>query len=345
MLKRYFILAGIVLLSFASFSQVTPKDTLRVTTDDDLLAIDTTMDYDDLMSELDLFLDSLLAPRSFFLINVSAGSGYFNYPRANRKIESKRKSVYTPTIGYYHKSGPGITLSGNIINDQQQLDLYQFSIAPSFDLIKNHNWIAGVSYVHYFTKDSLPFYTSPLENEVNAYFLWRKSWLQPGITASYGWGSKTEYEEREEYIKLLRLRRRGVIITDPPQTTTTEKIADFSLSASLRHSFYWMHVLTEKDYFKFTPQLVFSSGTQKFGFNRTSSAYALNTRLGSYLLYNSGDVTIDDKLEFQPLSLSLYLRPDYNIGKFFIQPQLIFDYYIPSEKFSTLFSLGAGFIF
>ena len=146
---------------------------------------------------------------------------------------------------------------------------------------------------NYFTKDSLPFYTSPLENEVNAYFLWRKSWLQPGITASYGWGSKTEYEERIRYIKLLRLRKRGSILID---RQTTEEIADFSLAASLRHSFYWMHVLGEKDYVKFTPQFVFSAGTQKFGFNRTTSAYAVNTRLASYLLYNSGDITIDDKL-------------------------------------------------
>ncbi|MFC0772713.1 hypothetical protein [Terrimonas alba] len=341
MLKKYFIAIGVVLLSFTSFSQVTPKDTIPAVTDD-LLAMDTTMDYDDLMSELDVFLDSLLAPRSYFLISASAGSGYFNYPKTNTKIESKRRSVYTPTIGYYHKSGPGITLSGNIINDQQQLDFYQFSVAPSFDLIQNQNWIAGVSYVHYFTKDSLPFYTSPLKNEVNAYFLWRKSWLQPGITASYGWGSKTGYEERIRYIRLLRLRKRGSILIDQQ---TTEEIADFSLSATLRHSFYWMHVLSEKGYAKFTPQFVFSAGTQKFGFNRTTSAYAVNTRLASYLLYNSGDVTIDNKLDFQPLSLSLYLRPEYNIGKFFIQPQVILDYYFPAEKFSTLFSLGTGFIF
>ena len=154
MLKKYFITTGIILLSFACSSQVTPKDTIPDITDD-LLTMDTTMDYDDLMSELDLFLDSLLAPRSFFLISPTAGSGYFNYPNTTtNKIESKKRPVFTPTIGYYHKSGPGITLSGNLISDQQQLEMYQFSVAPSFDIIKNQNWIAGVSYVHYFTKDS-----------------------------------------------------------------------------------------------------------------------------------------------------------------------------------------------
>jgi hypothetical protein len=340
MLKNYFVAAGFVLLSVVGFSQTSPSDTVPVSPKENL-DFDTTFDYDELLDELDIFLDSLLMPRSYFLASVSAGSGYFNYVRRNNKLETVKKGVFTPTIGYYHKKGPGLTLSGNIIDDGEQINLYQFSVTPSFDFIQNHDWVSGISFTRYFTKDSLSFYSSPLQNEFNAYVLWRKPWLQPGITASYGWGSRTEYNKQEKYIRLLRLkRRRGYIFT----TNTQEDISDFSVAASVRHSFYWMHILGEKNYLKFTPQLSFSAGTQKFGFNRTTSTYPVNVRNSGNILYNTGDVSVDEKLKFQPLSLSLYLRPEYNIGKFFIQPQFILDYYIPAENLAALFSINAGII-
>ncbi|MGZ5221184.1 MAG: hypothetical protein ACXWC7_13940 [Chitinophagaceae bacterium] len=338
--KNYFVAAGFVLLSVVGFSQTIPGDTVPPSPKENL-DFDTTFDYDELLDELDIFLDSLLMPRSYFLTSISAGSGYFNYVKRSNNLETMKKGVLTPTVGYYHKRGPGLSLSGNIIDDGDQLNLYQFSISPSFDFIQNHDWVSGLSYTRYFTKDSLPFYSSPLQNEFNAYVLWRKPWLQPGITASYGWGSRTEYKKQEKYIRLLRLRRRlGYVFT----TNTQEDISDFSIAASIRHSFYWMHILGEKNYLKFTPQLSFSAGTQKFGFNRTTSTYPVNVRNSINLLYNTGDVSVDEKLKFQPLSLSLYLRPEYNIGKFFIQPQFILDYYIPAENLAALFSINAGII-
>lgn len=340
MVKSLFLIILIFALADTAFTQTVPKDTVPVPLQENL-GIDTSFDYDDLLLEMDDFFDSLLKPRSYFLASVSAGSGYFNYSQKNStKLSTQKKSVYSPTIGYFHKSGPGITLSGSIKNDKQQLNLYQFSISPSFDFVQTLDWVGGVSYQRYFTKDSLPFYTSPLQNEFNTFLTWRKPWLQPGITASYGWGSRTEYEKRIKYIKLLRLRRLGYVFT----TTTKEEVSDFSIAASVRHSFYWVGMLKKNDYVKFTPQLAFSAGTQKFGFNRTTSAYPVNFRTGTNLLYNSGDISADEKSKFQPLSVSLYLRPEYNIGVFFIQPQMIIDYYLPAENLTTLFSINAGII-
>jgi hypothetical protein len=58
-------------------------------------------------------------------------------------------------------------------------------------------------------------------------------------------------------------------------------------------------------------------------------------------------VYLDDELKFQPLSLTFYLRSEYSLGKFFIQPQFIVDYYFPasSNNLNTMFSVNAGFIF
>ena len=342
MYKHHLITAVFFFVSVAGFSQTSPKDTIPVPAHE-TLDIDTSFNYDELLDDMGLFLDSLLKPRSYFLASVSAGSNYFNYwTRANTKLESIKKNLYSPVLGYYHRSGPGITITGNITDDETKVNLYQVAVSPSFDFIKNSNWIGGFSYVRYFTKDSLPFYTSPLQNEFNGYFIWRKSWVQPGITVSYGHGSRSDFKKRERYIQFLRRRRRGTIINT---TNTNETVADFSATASVRHSFYWMHIFGKKDYIKLTPQLAFSAGTQKFGFNRTSSIYAVNLRNAANLLYNTGDVNVDNELKFQPLSLSLYLRPEYDIGKFFIQPQFILDYYFPSDNLSARFSLNAGVIF
>jgi hypothetical protein len=56
---------------------------------------------------------------------------------------------------------------------------------------------------------------------------------------------------------------------------------------------------------------------------------------------------LDDKTYFQPLSLTMFLRTEYSIKKFFIQPQVALDYYFPAKtnNFSVLFSLNMGLMF
>jgi hypothetical protein len=116
---------------------------------------------------------------------------------------------------------------------------------------------------------------------------------------------------------------------------------------SVRHDFYWLDVFTYKDHIRFTPQVTFTSGTQKFGFNQSSSTYGtlINTRTN--VLYSNESVYLDDEIRFQPLSLTLFLRGEYAIGKFFVQPQLAMDYYFPatSNNFNTIFSLNIGCMF
>jgi hypothetical protein len=228
------------------------------------------------------------------------------------------------------------------------LNLYQYSVTPSFDFIQNKNWIGGFSYTRYFTKDSLPFYTTPLQNEVNGYFIYRKSWLQTGLSAQYGWGSRTDLEKRKKFIRIKRirrLRRLGILVTTT--TVTDENIADFSVTGSVRHNFYWLHLFSQKDYLRLTPVLCFSAGTQQYGFNQQTGTVAFTARNTGGTLLSSGNANLDDKMKFQPLSLTLSLKPEYSIGKFFIQPQVILDYYFPdaSKQLIFLYSINAGLMF
>ncbi|MDZ4792793.1 MAG: hypothetical protein SGI83_00805 [Bacteroidota bacterium] len=342
MLKKWSILLAFIMLAAIAYPQGNPGDS-TITPGADLSLIDTTIDYDDLFQDFDAFMDSILSPHSYFLTSLSMSKGYYSFDsKTNSAVESARKLTWSPTLGYYHKGGLGITGTGYFVDDGENMNLYQGGISPSFDYLKNKAFATGLSYTKYFTKDSLPFYTTPLQNELYAYFIYRKWWVRPMIAMSYGWGSRKDYIERESLIQDLRLRRRGFTYVN-----TEETVSDFSIMASVRHDFYWLDIFTYKDHIRFTPQVVFTSGTQKFGFNQSSNTYATLIRNNSNVLYSTENVYLDDEIKFQPLSLTMYLRGEYSIGKFFIQPQLTMDYYFPatSNNFNTVFSLNIGCMF
>lgn len=309
----------------------------------DMPVADTNINYDELFRDLDDFLDSLLSPRNYFLGALSLSKGFYNFSsKSSSLLRTSKKFTYLPTLGYFHKGGLGLTAVGYIVNDEANLNFYQSSISPSYDYLKNRKFATGLAYTRYFTKDSLPFYTSPLQNEIYGYFSYRGWWIRPTLSMSYGWGSRSDYQKRESQITSLRLRPRGFTYIN-----SKESVNDFSITASLRRDFYWLDVLTYNDHIRITPQLAFTSGTQKFGFNQTSTTYGQIIQTGTNVLFNSENIYLDDKLNFQPLSLTLYLRTEYSLGKFFIQPQAVFDYYFPSEtrNFSTIISINAGVMF
>jgi len=128
-------------------------------------------------------------------------------------------------------------------------------------------------------------------------------------------------------------------------TTNKQSIVDFTVTGSVRHDFYWLDIFSNKDYIKLSPLLSLSAGTQRFGFNRTSATYSGIKRASLSYSTETKNISLENK--FKILSCSLYLRGEYSIGKFFLQPQLIFDYYFPAteDNLSAQFSLNAGFMF
>ena len=343
MMKKIITILPLLLLGIFLFSQVSSSDSTSKPRKASDWVIDSTIDYDMLLQDMEMFLDSISAPHSYLLGSLAIGRGFFNYTnKSNVFLETRRAFTYTPTLGFFHKGGFSVMAAGNIIIHEDKPNFYQFGISPGYDYLENRNFATGLTYTRFFTKDSLPFYTTPLQNEVYGYFTYRKSWIKPSIALSYGWGSRTDYMEREELIQDLRLRRSGIT-----RINSKESISDFSVITSMRHDFYWLGIFSYKDHFRLTPQVSFISGTQKFGFNQSANTYATILRTGANVLYNSENVYLDDQLKFQPLSLTMFLRGEYSIGKFFIQPQLVFDYYFPTteDNFSTLFSFNLGMIF
>lgn len=247
-----------------------------------------------------------------------------------------------PSIGYFHKNGLGIAAVANIVHEGSSFNPYQVGLTLSYDYIKNTRFTTGIGLTRFFTKASLPFYTSPLQNSISGYFLYRKLWFKPSISVTYGWGSRTSYEDREEQITSLRLKKKGYT-----RINTQESVNDFSVVASVKHDFYFLNVVSKKDYIRLTPQLNFTSGSQKFGLNQASTTFGSTRLTGNTVMYSSGETYLDDQLYFQPLSLTASLKLQYSFGRFFIQPQVLGEYYIPasSNKFAGLFMVNAGFVF
>jgi hypothetical protein len=336
-MKSCIVIGAVLLFVFTS------KDTNAQRTRIDSLFMngDTTSVIDSLMDDFDKFLDSISAPRSFFNVSVGLGNGIFNFEDKNTAFFStEKKMIVSPSLGYYHKTGLGITASGYMMNNDGKSGFYQYVFTPSFDIIKR-KFSTGISFSRYINRDSLTFYTTPIQNEIFTYFSYKKWWLRPSVSISYGWGSKTEYERKQYKIHRRLLQQNNSFYV----TVKNEETArDLSVTLSLRKDFNWFDVLIKNDNISVTPVILFNSGTQHFGFN-TSYTYTLPTAIRVNAI--PGNSNISDKTQFAPQSVSMVLRSSYLKGRFLIMPQVLFDYYLPDaeEKFNTVFCVTAGVSF
>ncbi len=343
-MRTKILLGTLFFLSLSVFSLAQKPERKTPVPEKKAPVVDTALtDYDILFSELDAFFDSLLMPRDFTVANLGVNTAYFNFDsKETDLLKPVRKMVYSPSVSHFSKSGLGISAAASILHDGERVNPYQYSITGSYDYIKNRKFVTGISLTRFFTKDNLPFYTSPLQNGAYAFFTYRGFWLKPTVAASYGWGSRSEYTERQDRISAIRLRLGGYT-----RVNTQESINDFNFITSVRHDFYWLNLLSNKDFVRVTPQISFTTGTQKFGINQNSSTYATMRGTGVSVLYSSENLTLDDTMYFQPLSLTGFIKTEYSIGKFFVQPQMLFDYYFPAKdgNFTTAFLINAGVIF
>lgn len=333
MKKFSFVLVLLVVQKY-SFTQTGTLDSL-------FASHDTTAVLDSLMKDFDLFMDSMSAPKSFFTVGLGVGNGFFSFENKNSVyLSSERKLVLSPGVGYFHKSGLGISATAYGMVDKG-LNFYQYSLSPSYDLIRR-SFSTGVSYTRYGHKDSVDFYVTPVQNEVFGYFTYKAWWLRPSVNLAYGWGSSASYEKRKRarYLRLLsqlRNRNRYYVITNE------ESVRDFSTTFSVRKNFDWYDVFGKNDNITFTPVLMLSAGTQNFGFN---TSYSYNF---SVIKTNSlpSSQQLSETTDFALQSACAILKGSYMKGKFLIQPQVLFDYYLPEgdNKLNIGFSVMAGISF
>ncbi|MBO9203442.1 MULTISPECIES: hypothetical protein [Niastella] len=301
---------------------------------------DTTAILDSLLKDFDAYLDSLVSKKSFFTINTSIGTGYFSFNEKNSvTVNTEKKLIFSPSIGYFHKSGLGFSASAYALL-HEGMNFYQYSISPSFDRIKK-SYSTGIAYTRYFTKDALNFYTTPIQNELFAYFSYKKWWVRPTVSLSYGWGSKEE-KEKKEAMRFARLQE----ALNRFYVKNTTSLSDFSATISVRKDFDWYSVLSKRDNITLTPIAMINAGTQTYGFNTSYSYNFSPVRINS--LPSNNDISESTQFAFQ--SACMAFRGSYLKGRFLLQSQVLFDYYLldlqdSNSKLNTVYSITAGLSF
>jgi len=305
---------------------------------------DTTAVMDSLMKGFDAFMDSLSQPKSFF--SISAGMGNRSFSIKNNSLntqETTHQLSFTPTLGYYHKGGLGISATGFLANVGNNFHFYQYAITPSFDYI-NEKISAGISYTRYLGKDTATLNASPYDNDFYAYFnVHRKSWRY-GIAAGYATGNfndKLSYPDSVQRFSTLLQRLVWVHVTKTIESTN--QIKDFSLSASVRKDFEWSGLLTRSDNLTAGITAFLVTGVSKIKTNTNINYATKRITLAKFKRsYNSADGN-----QFQVQSAALSVSLFYSIGKFSILPVWFMDYYLQDtdQKFSQVFSLSLAYNF
>jgi hypothetical protein len=328
---KKFCLALFILISLNTFSQSDPVPPNKN-------IIDTTAMLDSMAMDLAMLKDLLGGNESYFNVNMSLGNQLFSKNNYSLNSQQSTENVmsFKPGAGYYHKSGLSVSGLGYLNLSNSKGGFYQYSVTPAYDYNGSGKLAGGISYTHYFTKakDTIPDFATPYDNEFYGYLFLTKGAIQPGLTLGYATG---------KFTNVFRGRVQGpqgnqVFVIDSQKT----KQADFSISASVQHDFNWYDVLSANDGLSFTPTLMLNAGSS----NTTILSHS--NKLVSNIVAkrpNNRFRIVNEGFQFYSLGLSLNLM--YEIGKFYVQPEAYFDYYLleSDKKFTSLFSITAGFNF
>jgi len=291
----------------------------------------------EILTHLMNMLDSSDSPSSNAFVNLGIGNRLYSIKNnALNAYQSSNKLIYSPSVGYTHKSGLGLTTGANLLNEGNGIAVSQYSVSPSFGLVGNENIDFSISYTHYFVKNKFSPFSSPIQNDFYTSFSYLKSWFQPGVAVGF---SNGEYKDA---------RYKDTVIAGINRSfydSVTYKLNAFSLMFTLGHQFLWYEVLDQADGLALTPTLMVNAGSGKTAISHNTNAINLFR-----ILNKRGKITRLQEFDFAVQSIGLNIDMRYMIGKFYLQPQLYFDYYLPaldadSKRFSQLFTFNLGYTF
>ncbi len=267
----------------------------------------------EIMKDLMDILSDSSKPFSYFTVELGIGNRVFNVRNnvLNSKLSPVSTTIYSPSIGYHHKSGLFISAGINLLNDPAKgFGSSQHSISAGYELSGNDNVDLIFAYTHYFVNDNFSPYSSPIQDDFYGALTYKKTWIRPGIAVGYSAG---KYGDVKRFQRLY--------------DSTTNKLTSFSFMASVAHQFDWDKVFNKSDGITFTPSILLNSGSSKIAIHHKTNA----TNLANFL-NKKGRLPKFNNTKFEAQSLGLSLDLSYGIGKFTVEPQAYFDYYLPATE-------------
>lgn len=324
MLRYLSILLLLVVMAGSSFGQDAKSDKAL---------LDSILKNDPLFQQL----DSIDVATSTALVGIGLGNKLFSSRNNQLNIlQEENKLILTPSLGYYHRSGFGLSLSANLLNEKNKTAFYQFSISPSYDLLTNKNFDAGISYSRYFVKEEFLQTVSPIKHELFGYFMLKKNWIVPGLSLGYATGNYEECFKADTVIGIVRIH-----LTDTVKTT----IKSFSLSGSIEHSFKWFGFLSDEDAIMVKPQFFITAGSNTYKETHRGAAIFLDRNTGRRNRVGKFDEASENSgLKLQSVSAAVSLN--YMFKNITVRPGIYLDYYLPEtdgDRLATIFNLSFSY--
>jgi hypothetical protein len=334
MLKPLILFLTISCTWFSVNAQETKADSLSI-------------NVDSLEREIDAFLDmydSLKAPRSYLLVSVGVGNTQFSVRNVALNAQQSATNLnITPTLGYYHKSGFGITYNNYVLVETGQSQLLQHAVTLSYDYLKGEKASYGISYTRFFGKKEFVNASSPYDNDVLAYLQFGKDKFQYGAMFGFSGG---RYRETIQYLdsQQIRMPLTNQLVWQYSYVSDTSDmvVRDLSFIPYVRYNLV-LDGIGKKDYFNIQPTLMVLGSRSKATIDSKGSIR--QRRLLDRSRNYSETYSQTGAFKFQ--SVGLQLDATWYIGKFFFNPQLYLDYYLLSKenKWSALYSVQTGFMF
>lgn len=299
----------------------------------------------DSMFKNDEFFKMMKKDKNYLDISIGIGNGEFsaNNNAANATGVDKQL-IYTPGITYRLKNGLSFGIAAFVTGDSSgKPEVYQAGLTAGYDYYGKTIY-AGAAYTRYLSNQNKYNSKSIYQNDLSAYVKLAKGLFQPGVMLGYVDG---KYKEMN-YVSFKRTihlpnpppNGRDTVITITGKDSTDNKTSYFSVAATVGHDFYFYNVFSKKDELDFIPTLILNMGSDKLTQTHTNRIFdrpAFSKRKKS-----------DYSNKFQVQSVAASFDLTYMVKKFFIQPVLYLDYYLPEtteNRFSAIFSVTAGFSF
>ena len=279
-------------------------------------------------------------------LKIGSGIGNKVFSTHNNSLNAQQTDkaiVFTPFIGYYHKSGLSLTATGYLLNSSGNSGLLQYAINPAYDYYDD-NISSTVSYTHYFVTSNYNTALTPVQNDFYASMNAKKGWLQPGFQIGYAAGTYKEITPVDTTVRTAGINTHYQFID-----TASIKQSSFSLTGTLQHTFNFSKVISGDDLLSFTPQFLLNFGSGKYSVNQSSSgsySFLVKRKRAKKNFRNTNQQSSNSP--FKAESIGLNLEGGYSIGKFEIEPDIYFDYYLPktnAKKLTTVFTINFSYNF
>jgi hypothetical protein len=255
------------------------------------------------LAQLEQQLDSLLRKQQ--RSEVLIGLGFGNSPAYGSKVTNYEipivlKPSLSPSVSYYHKSGFYGNVSSYYLMNSVGKPWFEWDFTAGYDYTKNRNILTGISYTHYIYTDSSDVPTTPIKNELYAYFYIGKWWLQPGISLDYGWGKQvSRYNHLTERLKGN----------------------DFNMIYSVRHPFTFYNILKPGDGAILTPATNLTFGTATYYSNLEAFQYMIRVADPPMQqhMFNK-EFSFEDRTKFDARAIDFTFNLSYFVGPVTINP-------------------------